>query len=151
MKALKWILIILVLVPVVLVLSVYIRTKASGPVGWAKDYTTKELKAQMKDPDSMVIRNSYVVQQPSEDGFTYIGICGIVDGKNGFGGYSGGSRFVSISLTSKNTFDFISVTVENPKEKRIARGVGVISGFEKVYWNNYCVDAEHPPLTVAET
>ena len=87
MKTVKWILVLIVLIPVVIMVSFFIRNKAVGPEGWARDDVEKVLRAQMKDPDSMVIRSSYVVTRVS-GAQTEISICGVVDGRNAFGGYA---------------------------------------------------------------
>lgn len=149
MKFLKWFLILLIIIPVVLVAGVYIRNKAAGPVGWAEDNTNKALRAKMKDPDSMTIRSSYIVLKTNDRNDTEINICGIVDGKNSFGGYTGGTRFASRSVSSKalGTFDTHSVEMEDEQQKALALKVNMLSSFEKVYWNDYCVDATHPPIT----
>lgn len=150
MSAAKWIAVIL-LVPVVLVAGIFIRNKAIGPVGWAKDDVEKSLRAQMKDPDSMMIRSSYVVVR-TLGAQTEISVCGVVDGRNGFGGYVGGMRFASRSVSNKEvgTFETYSVKLEDLKQTAEARSVKMLSGFEHVYWNDWCVDAHHPALTVED-
>lgn len=143
-----WFLGLLVAAPIVLIVGIYIRNKAVGPVGWAMDNTIAALKKQMKDPDSTVVRTSYVVQRPDTDGDQEIFICGIVDGRNSFGGYAGGTRFASRSTSSKRlgTFDTWDVQMEDPQQTETAHQVGSLSGFEKVYWNAWCVDAQHPAI-----
>ena len=152
MKFLKWLLILLVAISVVLVAGIYVRNKAVGPAGWAEDNTIKALKAKMKDPDSMVVRSSFVILKNNEENDTEIFICGIVDGKNSFGGYTGGTRFASRSVSSKTlgTFDTYTVEMENEKDKALASSIKRLSAFETVYWNAYCVDATHPPITAAK-
>jgi hypothetical protein len=148
MKILKWLVIIVVGGFLLLMASIFIRNKAIGPVGWAEDNTTKALKTKLKDPSSMTIRSSYVVEKTLPNGNTEIYICGIVDGKNSFGGYTGGSRFVSKSVSSKslNTFDTYIVEVEDETVKSTAHSANRLSPFEKVYWNEYCVDDTHPKI-----
>lgn len=152
MKFLKWVVIVLVAVPVLIVVIAFIRNKTVGPKGWAMDNTEIRLKEIMKDPDSMVIRSFFIVNvnDPSNEKTT-ISICGFVDGKNGFGGYTGGTRFMSrsVSYNSRNVFDTREVKIEDPNDKQIAEKVHMLSAFEKVYWNPNCVDSEHPALTVA--
>jgi len=139
---------IVIAIPIVLIASIYVRNKALRPVGWAQDNTKNALKERMKDPDSMIIRSSYVVQKIDEKGDQLIYVCGIVDGKNGFGGYSGGTRFASWSFHSKSlgSFDTISVQMEDPERQRSAEEIGWLSAFDKVYWNEWCVDANHPAI-----
>lgn len=152
MKILKWLLVLLVSVPLLLITSVFVRNKLIGPAGWAEDNTVKLLKARMKDPDSVVIRSSYTLSSTNADGDSEIRICGIVDGKNSFGGYTGGTRFVSLSINTKrfNTFDTVFVKIEDTEEKARALKVKMLSGFDKVYWNEYCVDSAHPPIKPIE-
>lgn len=148
MKILKWFVILIISIPFVLAVGFYIRNKAVGPLGWAEDNTIKALRIKMKDPDSMVIRSSFVLQKQDKNNNTVISICGIVDGKNGFGGYTGGTRFVSVSIATNitNTFDTYIVEIENAEEESVAASVHMLSGFEKVYWNGNCVDDAHPAL-----
>ena len=147
-----WFFGIIIAIPVVLIASIYIHNKAIGPVGWAQDNTVKALKERMKDPNSMVIRSSYVIQKMDDNGNQFISICGIVDGRNGFGGYAGGTRFASKSEYSKSleTFDTLSVQTEDPEQERTAKEVGMLSGFDSVYWNDSCVDATHPAVVASK-
>lgn len=152
MKFLKWLVTLIIAIPVVVAVGFFIRNKAIGPMGWAEDNTIKALRAKMKDPDSMVIRSSYFVQKMDKDNYTVISMCGIVDAKNSFGGFSGGTRFVSESLATKNTFDTYIVQLDDigTQQKREAAAVHRLTGFEKVYWNGSCVDNAHPPLVPEE-
>ena len=150
MRTSKWIAVI-VLVPAVFLAGAFIRNKAIGPIGWAKDDVEKSLRAQMKDPSSMMIRSSYVVVRTS-GAQTEISVCGLVDGRNSFGGYVGGMRFASRSVSDKEagTFETYSVKLEDLKQTSEARSVRMLSGFEHIYWNNWCVDADHPALAVED-
>jgi len=147
MKILKWLLIALIVVPAIVVIGAYVRNKAIGPVGWAEDDTLKALRSKMKDPDSMIVRSQYVVQKNTESGGRYIYVCGVVDGKNSFGGYSGGARFASWSSSGGGHFDFLDVQIEDVQAKATAARVKMLSAFESVYWNSRCVDSAHPALT----
>jgi hypothetical protein len=139
MKTLKWIVVIAVLAPIVLTIGFYIRNKLIGPEGWAMDDTIKLLKLQMKDPDSMEIRSSYIVRKPAGNGQEHLYICGIVDGKNSFGGYSGGSRFVSRSSVSEDSYNMISVQIESVEDIALSKDVGAKSAFERAYWSQGCI------------
>lgn len=149
MKAVKIIFSLIILLFVLLVVGIYVRNKAVGPVGWAQDDVTRRLEQRMKDPHSMIIRSSFVIQRQGSTGATEISICGIVDGKNSYGGYSGGQRFASLSYHDPElkTFDTQSVEIEDSAQKATAERLGILSTFEKVYWNSRCVDATHPPLS----
>lgn len=148
MKFLKVLLGIFILVPALVIVGAYVRNKSVGPVGWAQDDAEKLLKQQMKDPDSMVVRSSFVVQRQSETGSVEISVCGVVDGKNSFGGYTGGQRFASLSYhhPQLETFDTRSVELEDAAQKAQAEQLGRLSAFETVYWNSRCVDGTHPTL-----
>lgn len=151
MRALKLIAIAIIGIPAVLVAGIYLRNKAVGPVGWAEDAAMNALRARMKDPDSIVIRSSFIVRKPNRNNGEDIAVCGIVDGKNSFGGFTGGARFVSVSTTLKvgnsETFDTRTIQIEDSSEKTEAASVGMLSSFEQVYWNDSCVDPAHPALT----
>ncbi|PHV26377.1 hypothetical protein CSQ93_20030 [Janthinobacterium sp. BJB426] len=154
MKFLKWLLIAVVVliigVPSLMAAGYYVRNKMAGPDGWAKDDALKALKAKMKDPDSTVIRSSYLVHKRKDSETMEIVVCGIVDGKNGFGAYTGGTRFVSVSADNEklNTFDTYIVEMDEASmQDREASKKGIsLTSFEEVYWNGYCVDAQHPAL-----
>ena len=85
MKFLKYLLIAVVVlvigVPSLMAAGYYVRNKMAGPDGWAKDDALKALKAKMKDPDSTVIRSSYLVHKRKDSETMEIVVCGIVDGK----------------------------------------------------------------------
>ncbi|GLR27265.1 hypothetical protein GCM10007875_23560 [Limnobacter litoralis] len=149
MKLFKWFFIILISIPIVLAIFFYARNKAIGPTGWAKDNTEEALRGKMKDPNSMTIRSSFVIQKTTPDGDNEIFVCGIVDGKNSFGAYTGGSRFASRSVASKlGTFDTYDVEMEDVSNTEEAHKVNMLSPFESVYWNSYCVDSKHPPIHI---
>ncbi len=73
-------------------------------------------------------------------------------GETSYGGYSGGNRFMSKSVSNNNldTFDTYEVEMDNQDDKRTADSVHVLSPFENVYWNPSCVDKEHPALTIVK-
>lgn|SRR5450830_537924 len=150
MKFLKWLALIVVAVPVLLVGGMYIRNVTVGAEGWAKDDAAKALKEKMKDPDSMVIRSEYIVKSIAPTGDEQIAVCGIVDGKNGFGAFTGGLRFVAISYhdTKAKTFKTYSVEMDNTSiaDRATAKQVKQLTAFEEVYWNKNCVDDTHPAL-----
>ena len=152
MKIVKWFAIAIVVIPMLFLVGVYIRNKSVGPTGWAEDNTIKALKTKLKDPDSMVIRSSFFVHKINSANDEEIFMCGIVDGKNSFGGYTSGTRFASRSVSSKalKTFDTYTVELEDNENKQKADEVKMLSAFEKVYWNDYCVDDRHPPITPAK-
>lgn len=146
MKYVAWFLGALILTPIVLMGGAFVHNKMIGPVGWAKEDALKALSQAMKDPDSTVIRSYYVVEKPSDSGGTDIYICGIVDGRNGFGAYTGGTRFVSWSSSFHDTFSTISTNIEDDEQRDQAHNLHMLSAFETVYWNGSCVDSTHPAI-----
>lgn len=149
MKTLKWLLVLLVGIPLLVVTGVYLRNKAVGPAGWAKDNTINQLKTNMRNPGSMVIRSSYTVSaaQPGKHATTIV-LCGVVDAKDEAGTYTGGLRFLSESVDDNDagTFETDPVLIEDPAQKVQARRLHVLSTFESASWNTRCVDASHPAL-----
>lgn len=149
MKIVKWLVVLLVGIPLLIVAGVFLRNKAVGPDGWARDNTVKQLKANMKDPGSMVIRSSYTIDatEPGKHA-TAIILCGVVDAKDDAGAYTGGLRFLSKSVDDNDagTFNTNAVVIEDPAQKALADSQHVLSTFEATRWNVHCVDAAHPPL-----
>jgi hypothetical protein len=152
MKKLKWALGLLVGVTLLIVGGTYVRNKVVGPAGWARDNTLTQLKANLRNPGSMVIRTSYIVTSadPGKN-VNVIELCGIVDAKDAAGEYTGGLRFVSRSIddNAAGTFDTYAVMIEDPAQKVLADSQHVLSTFESRYWNVHCVDATHPALVPA--
>jgi len=152
MKIVKWLVVLLAGVSLVIVAGVFIRNKVVGPAGWAKDNTVDQLKTDMRDPGSMVIRSSYIVsvKAPGKNSTTLV-LCGVVDAKNDAGAYTGGLRFLSASVDDNDagTFDTGPVLIEDPAQKVEAQRLHVLSNFESAAWNTRCVDAAHPALAPA--
>lgn len=139
MKILKIALISVVALFVLFAGGSYVRNKLIGPEGWAMDRTERRLQAMMKDPGSTVIRSSQTFSRVDpETGDTIIYICGVVDGKNSFGAFSGGTRFVSRSVSRANSFDTYEVDLESPEDVALAQQANLPSPFEEVYWTPNC-------------
>jgi len=109
------------------------------------------VSARLKDPPSARFSNEFVVRQPRDkSGTQMLATCGVVDGKNGFGAYNGGVRFVvdQSDNSQYGTFDTFTVTMETDDNKQAT--IGTVNGsqptsiFEMIYWNPSCVDAAHP-------
>ncbi len=144
----KWLFVVLLTIPFCATASKKIEVDEL-----AKASALKELKTRMKDPDSAVIRSSFIVRRPDSK-FHHIeevNVCGVVDGKNSYGGYTGGTLFVAIGylVVQEKQFFTITVALESLQEKRRAESVGTPSPFERVYWNVYCVDGTKPPVGIA--
>lgn len=146
-RFLLMLLVALVGVPVLVMSFAYIRNKTGGPELWAYDDTVKALKRMSKDPDSLVIKEYFIVKKPN-DTLENIYVCGIADGKNSFGAMSGGNRFVSISMRSikAETFDFVNLVTDRDANYMQAVQLERLVPFDSVYWNEMCVDEKHPAI-----
>ncbi|WP_133178971.1 hypothetical protein [Shewanella decolorationis] len=155
MKTLKFIVILIVVLGGSLFAGIFLYNKSIGPEGWAKNNTEKMLSSVMKNPESMVIRSYFFVKKPTSTSSYNLYMCGVVDGLNSFGAYSGGTRFASSSYymdsSSGSAFDTTNLQIADKMEIDDARSVGMLSSFEKVYWNEWCVDSQHPPLSVGDS
>ena len=114
---------------------------------WAAE---KAVASSLKDPDSAKFDRTYVIRKETDDrGFSRLAACGVVNGKNSYGAYSGGARFVVWGSQGPNSQNLTSVNIENPFERAAtaeSRSTGKFETiFEKISWNAYCVDATHPP------
>lgn len=111
----------------------------------------ERIASQLKDPDSAKFRDTFIVEQAEEaNGMQKIAVCGIVDGKNSFGAFTGGTRFVVAFFQVKKfkTLDVASVNLESSDNSGVpvSRGSKLLwTPFEAVYWDTYCVDHQHPP------
>jgi len=107
----------------------------------------KELvSARLEDPESARFNHISVVREPDNGkGFFLAAVCGIVDGKNSFGAYTGGSRFVVLQTRSYGTLGTIHVEMEKPADAIVFPGAKE-TPFERSFWNKRCVDVAHPPM-----
>ena len=123
----------------------------ASPEKQAQQLTEVNLKKLLKDPGSMTIKSSFIIKKPADkNGDFDIAVCGIVDGKNSFGGYTGGTPFVGkIAVLNGETY-FVSVNIEDQTDKKNATQLKKMSAFEEIFWNEYCVDATHPKLQFQE-
>lgn len=122
--------------------------------GCSKDasaiYTAKAMaKEQLKDPSSARFRGEYVVRRPPDaKGLMEVAVCGLIDGKNGFGAYSGGTRYVAHGFDGSSGQSMFDVIVDDGSKRSMEPGEETT--FEKVYWNPSCTDANHPPMKTGE-
>lgn len=117
----------------------------------------KHVKSMLKDPESARFGDIYLVPGEAKDGVQSVAVCGLVNAKNSFGGYGGGERFVAYGYKGKvggskllgisrayfeGTDRRATVdTINKPQKTTI---------FEKIHWNQACVDATHPPTFSGE-
>lgn len=140
----------------VLVLSACVQTGSDDD---AKLSAEKWVRATLKDPDSAKFSGLYVVRVPGKDkiGGQTLYTCGWVNARNGFGGYTGDSRFVvqhTFYDGSPKTFSTIYAWYEEGLLRKLdptSAPDKPASGFETLYWNKQCVDAAHPPSYTAKT
>lgn len=71
-----------------------VRSKANA-------YVISRLKAELIDPDSMKLRNLSFYQQSENDFSTTYVVCGEVNAKNRFGGYTGFTQFFGTAFAEK--------------------------------------------------
>lgn len=114
----------------------------------------RNVAQQLKDPDSAKFRSAYLVRrQADENGNSDLALCGVVDGKNSFGAYSGGTRFVAFGYQGESRTQVSDVRFDDSSKQQPtvdSRGTDKPETvFEKVYWNEHCVDAMHPPTYTA--
>ena len=117
----------------------------------------KQVSAMLKDPDSARFSGLYLVPGAVREKMQDVAICGLVNGKNGFGGYGGVERFVAYGYkgtvggskllgVSRANFEGADRratlgTVDTPNKATI---------FEEIHWNEACVDKAHPPTYSGE-
>lgn len=117
------------------------------------DEAKRRVTVMMKDPDSAKFADIYLVPSGGQVGGLDIGaVCGLVKGKNGFGGYSGYERFVASgtygNVDGKTYASVRDVRFEGSDRRATAESVDQASRetiFEAIIWNASCVDARHPP------
>jgi hypothetical protein len=108
----------------------------------------QKAQAMLKDPPSARFKGEYIVKgKPDKSGNFQYAVCGVIDGKNGFGGYTGGSRYVLSGFASEGVRGTDgTLNMEDPSDTKPV-GLGndrTVTAFEYIYWNPTCVDAEHP-------
>ncbi len=115
------------------------------------------VRAMLKDPDSADFGDVYLVAGAKNEALQDIAICGLVNAKNSFGGYSGNQRFVAYgykgTIAGSKSLGISRAYVEEADRQAT---VGTIDTpnkatvFEEIHWNKACVDAEHPPTYSGE-
>lgn len=106
--------------------------------------------ANLKDPSSATFQDIFIVKEPTDTNGSERGtVCGQVNGRNSFGAYSGYTRFVARYFSNRkmDVLDISSVAIESTDRSTsdIALPLGQRQTvFEKVYWNESCIDAHRP-------
>ncbi|WP_250500569.1 hypothetical protein [Caballeronia sp. GAWG1-5s-s] len=140
---------------IVVLSAVIALAGCNSPDDVTKNGAEDLVRKSLKDPDSAKFSSEFIVRsKPDEKGIVFVGVCGLVNARNGFGGYAGNARFVAVSSESSQvgpSYPFMA-QIENSKTSRpgtAADGTRRATIFESVYWNQYCVDAAHPPMFTA--
>ena len=102
----------------------------------ARGSAEKAISAKLKDPGSAKFTDVFLVEVKAPAPETrHVAVCGTVDGKNSFGAYSGGSRFVvlkSFGLGQFKTEGTVFAEIEDVSSTSSAKA------FAQVYWSKYC-------------
>ena len=102
----------------------------------ARGSAEKAISAKLKDPGSAKFTDVFLVEVKAPAPETrHVAVCGTVDGKNSFGAYSGGSRFVvlkSFGLGQFKTEGTVFAEIEDVSSASSAKA------FAQVYWSKYC-------------
>lgn len=123
----------------------------------ARGAAEKAVAASLKDPDSAKFKDVYVqdAQHEQNELLRFQAVCGVVDGKNSFGAFTGGSRFIVLQAFPKDgsssSPSTISVKVESADRRPTAASWNKENPetlFES-HWNKSCVNAAHPPTYTA--
>ena len=116
----------------------------------------KQVANQMKDPSSAKFSSEFVettappyytrgpISAGADREFT---VCGWVNGKNSFGAMSGSARFVAHGRSTSETLDIYIVKIDDGDRHGLPHDAEHSeTPFDKVYWNDYCVDPGHPEM-----
>lgn len=132
------------------VVAIALLTIGCSPDQNAESKARAAVKGLLKDPPSARFKDAYVVRRPADaNGIQTLAVCGIVDGKNGFGAYTGGSRYVVTMVDGAGALLVSSATIDDGDRRAALDGQETI--FERVYWNPSCVDVGHPAMMTAQS
>lgn len=104
---------------------------------------------QTKDPDSAKFQDVHVVPSPNSE--REVHVCGVVNAKNVFGAYTGGTRFIARVAKDDDKYETTGFALEGTDEKSRRATVETIntdkpqSEFEYKYWNKLCINNQTKP------
>ena len=107
--------------------------KPENEVIWKSE---RAVKRQLKDPDSAKFKKSYLVLDERKEHFITGHVCGEVNAKNAFGGYTGFKRFITSVSISEDSSSVATVKIETGNESTFQDSD--LTSFEKVYWIPSC-------------
>jgi hypothetical protein len=107
----------------------------------------KEMVASaLKDPASATFGKVFMVENQTIGDTHYGLLCGEVNSKNSFGGFTGFRRFVAnFSYSKRGSLEVSYVTLEEGDRAELNRAG--ISYFQDVYWDGKCEPRAQPPAT----
>ena len=132
------------------VVTCFSLSACGSPDFWMIEASKKAASERLKDPPSARFPvDPFIVRNQRKDGLELVAVCGMIDGKNGFGAYSGGTRFVAWNVVGKNEDSTAPYQVEMDDGDGRATAASQYTeypttSFEDVHWNKSCVDAVHP-------
>lgn len=106
--------------------------------GMAVDKGKDMIASTLKDPDSARFESVYMVEEKVAGDTHYGFLCGSVNSKNSFGGFTGAKRFAA--RLSYSTGGTISVSDVQLEEGQLAKaGADGRTMFETFYWQKRCI------------
>jgi hypothetical protein len=121
----KWILIFVGLIAVSVFVGPLVKSpdKPAGPT-YAPAVVEAAVKQKLRDPDSAIFGSMSVYGDRKLAGKSVTVVCGSVNAKNGFGGYTGSTDFVFVK-------DTLSVTLNGPNNARFVKDWNVLCAGHK--------------------
>lgn len=135
---------------VIAAVSISIAACSQNPLDDAIGAGRKAAESTLKDPASARHIETFAVRGKGEEGKNTIYACGTIDGKNSFGAYTGGVRYVvqqGIGHDGTRVYN-VSIHTEESDHRATSEtrfSVKKETVFEKVYWNPSCTNEAHPP------
>lgn len=104
----------------------------------AIDKAADMVASQLKDPESASFSNLRFVEEKYIGDTRYGYLCGFVNSKNSFGGYTGSLRFsAAVNYTKGGSFSVSYIELEEGENSRKMRGE--MTYFEHYYWKKRCI------------
>ena len=108
------------------------------------------LASTLKDPDSARFQNVFMVEDQVIGERHYGYLCGEVNSKNSFGGFTGFHRFVAnFDYTKSGSIGLSYVTIEEGDRATLSSSGATI--FHEIYWLGKCEPRPEPVRAIPET
>ena len=85
--------------------------QASYLTGWEVDVVKRDMSNALNDPESARFGNRFISVDTTFEGMKSKYVCGLINGRNAFGGYTGFKGFVGVLLIEGRIF--IPIVVED--------------------------------------